>query len=252
MGYSIAKEGEREIIIFSRFFELHRRLTRMQWMKTLAAVAAVASVATSAVAQDRKATFGKSNDQILSMGFDAWYKFYTAKEGNSNFGMAQAPGLYADALAARNDRLLRRQPTARRRQVTELRTLFKAYANHAIEAGSATTGGGTMWNPVTTSLYKDVEEAVYGLLGPRRPRTPSRVVSDVTREIENQRQLMERQLRSNDIEPAGRAQGREAMADLNRSYRSIVTRAQGLSRRESDLVLNFCLGTVKGLIPTAP
>jgi hypothetical protein len=224
----------------------------MQWMKTLAAVAAVAAMATSAVAQDRKETFGKSNEQILSMGFDAWYKFYTAKEGHSNFGMAQAPGLYADALAARNDRLLRRQSSARRRQVTELRTLFKAFGNRAIEAGSSTTGGGTMWNPVSSSFYKDVEETIYGLVGPRRPRTPSRVVSDVTREIEQQRQLMERQFRSNDIEPAGRTRGREAMADLNRTYRSIVTRAQGLPRRDSDLVLNFCLGIVKGLIPVAP
>jgi hypothetical protein len=222
----------------------------MQWAKTFAAVAAIATMATSAVAQDRKDTFGKSNDQILSMGFDAWFKFYTTKEGNSNFGMAQASGLYADALAARNDRLLRGLPSARRRQITELRALFKAFVNHAVEAGSATTGGGTMWNPVSTGLHKDAEEAVYGLLARRRPRTPSRVVSDVTRELEKQRQLMERQMRSNDIEAAGRTQGREAMDDLNRTYRSIVTRAKGLSRAESDLVLNFCLGTLKGLIPS--
>lgn len=222
----------------------------MQWAKTLAAFAAIAAMATSAVAQDRKVTFGKSNEQILSMGFDAWYKFYTTKEGNSNFGMAQASGLYADALAARNDRLLRRQPSARRRQITELRALFKTYVNHAIEAGSATTGGGTMWNLVSTGLHKDAEEAVYGLLATRRPRTPARVVSDVTREIERQRQEMERQMRSNDIEDTGRAQGREAMDDLNRAYRSIVTRAKGLSRAESDLVLNFCLDAVKGLIPS--
>ncbi|MGV3619159.1 MAG: hypothetical protein ACO1SV_27855 [Fimbriimonas sp.] len=222
----------------------------MHWIKTLAALTAVASMAASAVAQDRQATFGKSNAQILSMGYDAWYKFYIAKEGGSGVGMSSGPALYGDALAARNDRLLKAETPVRRRKLTALRTHLRAYANRAIEAGSGTTGGGTMWNSVSSFLYKDAEQTLYGLLVRRTPNSPARVVSDVTREISRQRRTAERQMAENDIDPAGRRRARTAFSSLERTYRSITAQADGLSRAESDLILNYCLGAVKGLIPT--
>ena len=187
-----------------------------------------------ALAQDRTETLGKSHAQILAMGRTRWRDAFVGKFGGSTAGEAGAESLYGDALAWRNDRLLKGRKSP-------LRDRLQAFKNDAVGVGEAITGGGTMWNIIAASFYADAEETFYRVLT-HTGRAPKRVVSDVDKGLGR----LGRALAAVG-DPKYRKQGAESMADLQKEFRALVAAARRLPRRDSDTVLEFCRKTLEAI-----
>ncbi len=125
---------------------------------------AVACLFVSAVACAQTATFGKTNSQILAMGREKWFDFYTSKAGQSTLGMADAERYYGLALAERNNVLLRKQSKNRQTLLSSVRKRSGELGERMVLVGMAYSGGGTMWTPVLAGIKADSEELLYALL----------------------------------------------------------------------------------------
>lgn len=112
----------------------------------------------------QKSTFGKTNAQILKMGRQQWFGFYTSKAGESTMGMADAERIYGEALMERNDKLLPKESRIRQSAIKTIRKSARAVGDQVVMIGMAYSGGGTMWTPVLAGVLADVEEGIYGLL----------------------------------------------------------------------------------------
>lgn len=190
-------------------------------------------------AQKLDDTYGKTNAQILSMGRPSWEKFYRAKAGDSTASMSSMEGLYGDALAWRNDRSLAKRKDAAKYHA--LRKGLQAFKNDAVEAGSALSEGGTMWNPIAAGWYADAEETLSGVLGVGKP-APARKVSDVTKEIA----ALKKAVGVSDLDGEWKRQAPVALKSLDRDWAAVLRIAKTLTRRQSDLVLDFCRATTRG------
>lgn len=122
----------------------------------------------SAAALPQSKTYGKTNAQILAMGRQKWFDFYTSKAGQSTLDMSNAERLYGAALKERNDTLLRKQTKTRQEAVASIRKSGTAFGYGMVTVGFAYTGGGTIWNPIIAGVSADVEEALYDILA-RKP-----------------------------------------------------------------------------------
>lgn len=103
---------------------------------------------------------GKTAFQVVAMGRQKWFEFYTGKEGESTLAMSSAEGLYGEALTRVNEFRMRKLSAARKVEIGKLRERLRGIAADSITLGRVRTGGGTMWNPVSAGITADVEEAV--------------------------------------------------------------------------------------------
>ena len=62
---------------------------------------------------------GKTCDEILMMGHDKWFDFYTDKVGSTTVDMSDASNTFAECLAKRNTAALPKLPEVDRKWVTE-------------------------------------------------------------------------------------------------------------------------------------
>lgn len=191
------------------------------------------------LAQSPAPTLGKTEAQILAMGRKPWNAFYTTKQGDSTVARSGAEASYGDALAARNDRLLKgaRSP---------LRAALQAYEEDAQAVGYAITGGGTTWNVEAASLYADAEETLHAVLSHAR-RGPRVRVSAARAAVERLRRTLGRL----DRHSQDSVEGHEEMRKLDGRFRSLVARAADLDRKGSDAVLDFCRATADGVAKMA-
>lgn len=121
-------------------------------------------------AQAEPPRFGKTNAEILRMGRSAWTKFAAEdRMDGSTAGYVSSEGTFGEALAERNDRLMKAKP-AYKRSLVGLRTVLHDYANEFISIGSGVTGGGTMWNLTASAISPDVEEILYSALAPSKSK----------------------------------------------------------------------------------
>ncbi|CAN5671775.1 hypothetical protein BH11ARM2_BH11ARM2_01010 [soil metagenome] len=199
-----------------------------------------------AQAQNLQETHGKTHAQMLGMGYEAWTKFYIGKEGESTVGMTNAAGLYADALNARNRRLMARLKLTEKVRFTRIHKDLNDFTVNATSLGACLTGGGTMWNPIGADMMVRSETALYQLLAGLTSKAPARVVSDVTKEIAALTANVAR------TKPEGNwvAVARDSATDLNKAFAGIVANAKTLPRKDSDLLLQFCLQTIKDVRET--
>lgn len=179
--------------------------------------------------QDLEATLGKTNAQIIAMGRSKWYGFYTGKMGDSTVGMTSAESLYGDALAWRNNRL--GDPRTRR-----LRKVLRDVKDDAVGVGYAITGGGTMWNITSSSLYADAEETLYAVLT-KRGQAPKRVVSDATKALDR----VALAYAKTKGEPWHSAEGGLILTHLRKDVTVLIGEAKRLPRSGSDALLGFCV-----------
>ncbi|RYG24378.1 hypothetical protein EON82_10915 [bacterium] len=190
----------------------------------------LAAVLLTALAQDKTVTHGKSNAQILAMGRSAWSDYFCQAEGGgSTVALSGAEALYADALGWRNDKI-------GKAKVMPLRRLLDDVRNHAIEVGTAVTGGGTIWNIIASSLDADAEETIYTVLT-LRGNTKKRVVSDMDKAYRR----LEVDLRKNDYVPELTKIGRASLPLLRRDLDRVLIEARRRPRKASDALLGFCI-----------
>ena len=114
-------------------------------------------------------TYGKTESQILAMGPQKWYDFFTAKAGESTYAMSNAYGIYGDIAAKRNDRLFAVN-TSHTRQIKKVGKAVVEFGSDMVALGSAITGGGTMWGPIGLSSYAEAQDVIYSLLRPPKPK----------------------------------------------------------------------------------
>ncbi|RYG34165.1 hypothetical protein EON81_16280 [bacterium] len=186
--------------------------------------------------QNTKDTYGKTNEQILAMGYNAWSDFYNAKAGVSTIAMSNAAGLYGDALMARNDRLMKRLKPTESARFKRLRTSMLDFKNEAIGMGVSLTGGGTMWNPIAAGMQVDTETALYRVLAGLTSKAPRRVVSDVTKVMAQ----LKGDLGKAKLDMNWPKVAKDSIAGTDKAFDSIVKEAKGLPRRDSDTILEFC------------
>ncbi len=196
-------------------------------------------------AQNRSDTFGKSNAQIVAMGHDAWYKFYTSKTGESTADMVAVESLFGDALKARNDGLLRARPNSTG-MYRKLRKLLGDYGQASIDAAYARTGGGTMWHPVYASIGAEVEDVLFGLLGGKVKTAPHLVVSNVKVALSILNTTFaqtHKQEGDNGWFKYGDAM--RAVGSMRSRFSVLVPIAAHFDRVGSDRILKFCLDYAK-------
>jgi hypothetical protein len=94
-------------------------------------------------------TFGQSDEDILAMGQDAWFDYYTSRTDESTMEMVNALEVYAAAAKRRNEAL----PQAL--NVGELRRLLMEYEQTATGLSYNIAGGGTIWTLVGAGAVCD-------------------------------------------------------------------------------------------------
>ncbi|MBC8064862.1 MAG: hypothetical protein H7Y17_08535 [Chlorobia bacterium] len=194
----------------------------------------------AALSQNPEDTHGKTHTQILAMGFDKWYDFYTGKEGETTQGMAQAGYKYASSLKWRNDALIKNLRPADQKPVLRLRTHLDEFGTSTIQVFRALNGGGTIWQLTFSSNAMEVEETIYGLLVGTKTAPKPMVVSAVSKEIA----LLERSFKS---APASswdygisKTDTAKQLARAKLTFQEIVKIAKAYDRRKSDRILGYC------------
>lgn len=197
-----------------------------------------------AVAQDLKETHGKTHAQILAMGYDKWYDFYTGKEGETTQGMSRASYTFAESLKWRNLRLEAKKPAKFRSQIKTLRIQFDKLGTASISVHRALTGGGTLWQLTYSSDAMNQEETLYALLGGKVKPSKPQVVSNVTKAIAALRAAV------NSPEPTWsnefpKAETKKYLADIDSAWKQILAIAKTLDRAKSDHILSYCVSAIK-------
>lgn len=197
-----------------------------------------------AVAQDLKETHGKTHSQILAMGYDKWYDFYTGKEGETTQGMARAGYTFAESLKWRNLQLEAKKPAKFRAQIKTLRTQFDKLGTASISIYRALSGGGTLWQLTYSTDAMNQEETLYALLGGKVKPSKPQVVSKVTKEIA----ALKAAVKSPDptwSHEFPRAETNKYLADIDSSWKQILAIAKTLDRPKSDHILAYCVSAIK-------
>lgn len=177
---------------------------------------------------------GYSYAQILAMGPKRWEEVVLKKVGDSTPATAMGFTTYGEALAWRNDRLLKGRPFPLRRHL-------ESFSMQAQEVGNTATGGGTIWNIFAGQVYRDQEAAIHTILT-HSYRGPKRVVSDVTKAIDRLDRVAQT------AEGKDRIDAGKAMVAIRRDLTTVVADARKLPRRDSDAALEFCRSTVQAVI----
>lgn len=182
------------------------------------------------VAPQDDSRFGKTNADILKMGRSEWTQFAAVdRMGGSTAAYMSSEGTYGEALAERNDNLLKRKP-AFKKPILGLRTTLHDYANEFVAIGSGITGGGTMWNTVAAAITPDVEEILYTALVPAKLTTKKGATpAQIEKAFANATQTVHRKRKQIDENKAfSHMSYADCLAALNRA-RKLKTTALSLS-----------------------
>ena len=198
-------------------------------------VAVVLSLMCSA--QESYDTYGKTESQILAMTQQQWYDFYVAHAGESTASSSNAYWIYGEVEKKRNDRMVASYPQ-KKKLVARLRSLLQNYGAEAISIGSAQTGGGTMWNPISSQMGSDLEQTIFGVLGGGTDRNQKLVVSTVQKKLNAVKVKIDAMRGESGFDYK---MATSAFLDMKADFRKILSEAKSLDRHGSDSLLGFCL-----------
>lgn len=198
-----------------------------------------------ALAQDLKETHGKTHSQILAMGYDKWYDFYTSKEGETTQGMARAGYTFAESLKWRNLQLEAKKPAKFRAQIKTLRNQFDKLGTASISIYRALSGGGTLWQLTYSTDAMNQEETLYALLGGKVKPSKAQVISNVTKEIAALKSAIGKSPDSTWSTEFPKAEINKFLADIDSSWKQILAIAKTLDRPKSDHILSYCISAIK-------
>lgn len=196
------------------------------------------------VGQSADDRLGLSEAQILRMGPDAFFKRYTAKNGESTAAMVSGISIYTSILERENNR---RMTSSNRVFLTKTRTVFQSFANGAMGFGYKRTGGGTMWNVISASTYQRSELTIERLRRANYAGIPARKVSDGLKLLSDLEKNL-RNAKSDDfLQPGDRKEAAENLAQARKAYTEIVNLARTQPRRASDTMLDFAVQTLESV-----
>lgn len=190
-------------------------------------------------------TLGKSESQILSMGREAWFDFYTAQPGGSSTaGMSDAETIFGQALKRRNDRSFASSSADRRSKIGALRKHMSEFYAACTELSAAFAGGGTMWTNVHAGISASVEEKIGILAGFPQKAAPARTASDVTKRLDLIDAVIRKQRAELEIYKGsgyGHAIAVAELAKARKALAGVLAIAKSLPRAQSDAFLDACL-----------
>lgn len=114
--------------------------------------------------------FGKTVDQVLAMGRDKWHDYYTdeSRGGGSTAGESFAQMIFADCLRVKNNHRFRTARDSKTAVIISLDPGFERTVSNCVTAGSALTGGGTMWNIISSSAQVERQLTLRDLIWPTK------------------------------------------------------------------------------------
>ena len=195
-------------------------------------------------------TYGKTESQILAMGPQKWYDFFTAKAGESTYAMSNAYGIYGDVAAKRNDRLFAVN-TSHTRQIKKVGKAVVEFGSDMVALGSAITGGGTMWGPIGSSSYAEAQDVIYSLLRPPKPKGHNIVRAS---EVQKLLQSVPGLLKSNRdlLTPEQQKQSESDYKDTLKTFDKLCQLLSTMSPNDKSAVFGFCREQAKLLDIAAP
>ncbi|MCB0826079.1 MAG: hypothetical protein KDC26_07810 [Armatimonadetes bacterium] len=128
---------------------------------------------------DPAETYGKSAHEIVKMGHEKWFDFYTNAEegGQSTMGMSYANMYFGTAMRQVNNERMAGNEKLEEKSAYLRKNLDQFHFN-MIDVGRAFTGGGTLWNLVSSSVRANTEEVILSFIeqsSPKPPRTQAEV-----------------------------------------------------------------------------
>lgn len=190
---------------------------------------------------------GKTDAQILALGYDAWMGLHGERMGDTTPAIAEGMKVYRTALRRRNDTRGSSLTPERREQIGRLRPLMEAYILDLAKLGSLHTDGGTIWVLHHGSSAIAIEETLYPLVGGRHPAVPARTTGAVGRALARLRAHSDTTLRGR--APSVVADSRRLDQRLTEQSDALIRIAARLPRKDSDRVLDFCIMQIEGLLP---
>lgn len=191
-------------------------------------------------AQDR--TPGLPDKDILAMGRQKWFDYYTTKHGSSTAACCDAEEFFGRALMRRNDAALKKASASKWGAITQLRKEWKIQGGEMGEVAWLRAGGGTIWSQISAGFLADIEEVVAMLLTGVQRGIPARKTSDVTKAYDRASKDIERLKGDIEItEKGGSNRARQALAKSRASSAKCIKVAAKMSRRESDAILDLCV-----------
>ncbi|MBS1705916.1 MAG: hypothetical protein JST40_08585 [Armatimonadetes bacterium] len=191
-------------------------------------------------------TYGKSDAEILAMGEDHWYHFFTERAGESTASMSEAYQLFGGALQRRNDKLLAKQKKELRKKLETLKVHLRKFSSAVLEMGYGVTGGGTIWIPVSARAMDVVPEAhLYEILTGKYGKRKGWVVSQVTKplnELDSRVQsLKNEEAFGKEYYPRANDSSKVAKSELQ----WLISYARTTPRKTSDCILECCFESLK-------
>lgn len=163
--------------------------------------------------------YGKTAAEIVRMGHDKWYEFYVDKSGGeSTMSMSFAESYFGWALKTENDKTLYKMDMNVQDRVNFYRLNMSEFEHLGVDMGRAYTGGGTLWNPVYSSIQTRVEETVAVMMG-GKTKEKSYAQADVWAALKEARQdLKASEAEIRDGEQYSRIKYAEVEAGLGRMF----------------------------------
>lgn len=120
---------------------------------------------------DPAETYGKTAREIVKMGHEKWFDFYTNAEegGQSTMGMSYANMYFSTAMRQVNNERMAGNEKLEDKS-TYLRKNLNQFHHNIIEVGRAFTGGGTLWNLASSSVQINTEITILHLIEQTEPK----------------------------------------------------------------------------------
>lgn len=188
-------------------------------------------------------THGKSEAQILAMGWDKWDAFYSAKVGSSTADMSDMNEIFGQAALHRNQRMVKKGNAAK---IEKLRKLMGAFASDAVDVGYNLSGGGTMWTPVSAGITGSTELALYGVLGGTPPQDNQSTKRKVGALLNQLSALLTKEHNDKDADGYFKfGNAKSSLGKMRAEFAQISATIGSMSRDNQNRVYGFCADFTK-------
>lgn len=209
-------------------------------------VLAIALAQNQEIQVDTKETHGKTPEQIVAMGFEKWYQFYTVKEqSESTMAINFANMLYGNSLYIVNTKRLKAVESKRREMISDLRETMVNFRGQCVEVGFTRSGGGTLWSIVHSSSRTEAEELVADLIAgnPKGARASQAAVwsklNEVAQKIDRERDDLEE---NRQYSNRGYAEAKKFYTDAAALWAEALPKIAKFSKAvERERIMNFYL-----------
>lgn len=186
-------------------------------------------------------TLGKTMQEVVEMGRDKWFEFYTEHRGESTAAMSEAEQTYGACLTYINSLKIEKLDRDQQRWYDQLRAQLAIGEEKSVTCAYAISGGGTIWTPVMAGSTADVEEVVQDLLTPRRemPKAKQTVFwQKLTAAFDRVDKAEEFLNSENNVTDVTHAEAYQMVRDIERAFSNTVPLIRNKPQAERERVMS--------------